>query len=67
MFRVLIDPSQELVVAVLCWESPSSRITQVNYVASPLEKVIELAGSDAQTGSPNAETGSPNRDAFGLV
>ena len=58
MFRVLVDPFQELVVAVLCWEIISSHMTQGNEVASPLEKVIEIAGSDA-------ETGSLNRNAFG--
>ena len=58
MFRVLFDPSQELVVAVLCWESIIYLMTQINKVASSLEKVIEIAGSDAETGSSNC-------DAFG--
>ena len=58
MFRVLVDPYQELVFSIICWESMSSCMTQGNSVASPLEKVFKIAGSDV-------ETGSSNYDAFG--
>ena len=53
MFRVLVDPSQELVVAVLCWESMSSRMTHGNWAESRMDKVFKISGSDVKIGSSN--------------
>ena len=55
MFRVLVNPYRELVVAVLYWESMSSRITHVNYAAFPLEKVLEIASSDVKIKISNCD------------